>query len=409
MFSVAEKRELSAAVGRFVGDLEPGRLSMSDASAWLADVVRMRAQLASAELALTARVAEGREWARAGDRSPAHYVARTAGVSLGEASSKLEAAQRLGDLPVASEALARGQVSETQFRHIADAAAVAPGAERDLVELAQRDTVTGLRRECARAKSAGLNAQQLHDRAHATRRLRHRRDDEGAFVMEVRTTATAGAEVVAALQHFQADVFRTARAEGRREAFEAYAADALVAMARAAMSGGPNRKRPRGGSDAKVIVRVDHTALVRGHTEPGEVCEISGVGPIPVSAVGQLLDEGAFLAAVVTKGVDVLNVAHLGRRFTAHQRTALELRDPECTVLGCSRTVGLEIDHRTEWATTHETKVDDADRLCPKHHDLKTYNDWALEPGSGKRRMISPLAGVPPTPPLDRPQLLDTG
>ena len=408
MFSSAEKQELSAAIGRFVGQLEPGRLSMSDASSWLADVVRMRAQLASAELALTARVAEGREWARDGDRSAAHFLARTAGVSLGEASSKLDAAQHLRDLPFATHALAQGDVSETQFRHIADAARVAPAAERDLVELAQRETVTGLRRECARAKAAGLNAQQLHDRAHAGRRLRHR-CDEGAFVLELRTTTAAGAEVVAAVQHFQQEVFRTARAQGRREAFEAYAADALVAMARAAMSGGPGRKQAKGGSDAKVIVRVDHTALVRGHAEPGELCEISGVGPVPVSAVDRLLNEGAFLAAVITKGVDVLNVAHLGRQFTAHQRTALEFRDPECTVLGCCRTVGLERDHRTGWADTHVTRVDDADHLCPHHHDLKTYNGWALEPGTGKRRMVSPLAGVGPAPPIDHPELFDTG
>ena len=126
MFSTAEKRGLSTAIGRFVGDLEPGLLSMSDASAWLADVTRMRSQLASAELALTARVAEGREWAREGDRSPAHFLARTAGVSLGEASSKLDAAQRLRDVPIATQALARGDVSETQFRHIADASRVAP-------------------------------------------------------------------------------------------------------------------------------------------------------------------------------------------------------------------------------------------------------------------------------------------
>jgi len=407
MFSTAEKRELSTAIGRFVGDLEPGLLSMSDASAWLADVTRMRSQLASAELALTARVAEGREWAREGDRSPAHFLARTAGVSLGEASSKLNAAQRLRDVPIATQALARGDVSETQFRHIADAARVAPAAERDLVELAQRETVTGLRRECARAKAAGLNAQQIHDGAHATRRLRHRCDDDCAFVLEVRTTAAAGAEVVAAVQHFQQEIFRTARRDGRREAFEAYAADALVALARAAMSGGPGRKQAKGGSDAKVIVRVDHAALARGQAEPGELCEISGVGPVPVSAVDRLIDEGAFLAAVVTKGVDVLSVAHLGRQFTAHQRTALEFRDPECTVLGCNRTIGLERDHRTNWADTHVTRVDDADHLCQHHHDLKTYNGWALEPGSGKRRMVSPLPGVSPAPPIDHPELFE--
>ena len=30
---------------------------------------------------------------------------------------------------------------------------------------------------------------------------------------------------------------------------------------------------------------IDHTALIRGHTEPGEKCEIAGVGPVPVATV----------------------------------------------------------------------------------------------------------------------------
>ena len=38
-------------------------------------------------------------------------------------------------------------------------------------------------------------------------------------------------------------------------------------------------------------VRVDHSAFLRGHTEAGEVCEIAGVGPIPVSVAQRLADD----------------------------------------------------------------------------------------------------------------------
>ncbi len=409
MFSPAEIKELSTTVERFVGDLEPGRLSMADASGWLTDVVRMRSQLASAELSLSARVAEGREWAKEGDKSPAHFLARTAGVSLGEASSKLDAARQLRDLPVASEALAAGRVSETQFRHIAEAAKTAPDAERHLVDTAERETVISLRRECARAKAVGLNAQQQHDRVHASRRFRHHTSDDGAFVAELRTTPEAGAELLAAIGHYQQDIFRTARRDGRREPFDAYAADAFVAMARAAMSGGATGKTATGGSDAKIIMRVDQTAYFRGHTTPGELCEITGIGAVPVSTLDRFLTEGAFLAAVVTKGVDVHTVAHLGRGFTAPQRTALEFRDPECAVIDCPRTEGLERDHRTNWADTHHSAVDDADRLCDHHHDLKTYQGWALESGTGKRKLLSPDQHKRASGGTDPPALFDTG
>ena len=60
----------------------------------------------------------------------------------------------------------------------------------------------------------------------------------------------------------------------------------------------------------------------------GEVCEIAGLGPVPVSFVRELIDSGdPFLAAVVTVGVDVLNVVHPGsqahRPSTERPRKAL--------------------------------------------------------------------------------------
>jgi hypothetical protein len=141
-------------------------------------------------------------------------------------------------------------------------------------------------------------------------------------------------------------------------------------------------------SPAKVIVRVDLSALRRGTTVPGEVCEIAGFGPISVAEAMRHMND-AFLALVCTKGKDVINVVHLGRQFTEHQKTALEWRDPECPVKGCSSTVRLERDHREDWADTYVTRVPAADRLCHHHHQLKTAG-WRLEDGTGKRRLLPP-------------------
>lgn len=87
-----------------------------------------------------------------------------------------------------------------------------------------------------------------------------------------------------------------------------------------------------GGANTKVIVRIDHTALLRGHAQAGETVEVAGLGPVPVATVQALMDD-AFVAAVVTRGHDVVNAAHLGRGVNAHQRTALEAihrRCPRC-------------------------------------------------------------------------------
>ena len=87
--------------------------------------------------------------------------------------------------------------------------------------------------------------------------------------------------------------------------------------------------------------------------------------------------DDAFLAAVVTKGDDVQSVAHLGRRFTAKQRTALQWQDPICARKGCSNRLRLEYDHFDDWATTHTTRVPAAKRFCHPCHELKSHG-WQV-------------------------------
>ena len=139
-------------------------------------------------------------------------------------------------------------------------------------------------------------------------------------------------------------------------------------------------ERTSRGSDVKTVIRIDHTAYTRGHTQPGETCEIIGVGPIPVT-VARAMSVDAFHAAVITRGVDIVNVAHLGRAVTAEQRTALQLRDPTCVVPGCTTSHGLEIDHTTSatgWAHTRRTTLNELARLCHHHHQQKTHHGYTL-------------------------------
>ncbi|MGH9279996.1 MAG: hypothetical protein ACRD12_18095 [Acidimicrobiales bacterium] len=156
------------------------------------------------------------------------------------------------------------------------------------------------------------------------------------------------------------------------------------------MCGPGDAPAKRSSAPAKVIVRVDLGALLRGYPVDGEVCEIAGYGPVAVSAVRGMIDSGdPFLAAVVTDGEAVVGVAHLGRRPTARQRTALEWLYPTCAVEGCS-SAAREIDHRVDWAKTKITIFDLLDRYCRHHHHLKTVEGWALVPGRGKRAFVPP-------------------
>lgn len=155
-------------------------------------------------------------------------------------------------------------------------------------------------------------------------------------------------------------MFEEARLAGGRESQEAYLADALVALAEE----GPGKNgKAAAGPRATIHVRVDHAALVRGYQERDETCEIPGVGPIPV-ATARALASDAILSAVVTKGVDVKAVAHLGRTIPARLRTALEARDSECVVPGCHNRRRLEIDHIEPFAEGGPTSLDNLVRLC---------------------------------------------
>jgi hypothetical protein len=288
-------------------------------------------------------------------------------------------------LPAVDAAARAGALSPQQTAAVADAAAVDASAADRLLEKAATSSLGELREECARVKAAALpDAEARRAKIHAERFLRTWSDAEGGWNLRMRDNPEVGAQIMAALLAIRDRLFRAARKEGRPEPSEAYAADALAELART-----PGPLPARGG--AKVIVRVDLPALLRGRAVEGEACELAGFGPVAVSAVRELLDTGdPFLAAVVTDGEAVVGVAHLGRRPTARQQSALEWLYPTCAAEGCAASTWLETDHRVEWATSHMTVLDLLDRLCSHHHDLKSLDGWRLVEGRGKRPFVPP-------------------
>ena len=317
---------------------------------------------------------------------------------MGQAGEVLDTARRLGSLPAVAAAARAGELSAPQASAVAAAATADPSAERRLLDKAQRSSLAELREECARTRAAAEPDAEARRRAiHAGRFLRTYTDSEGAWNLRMRDNPEVGAGIMAGVDAIRHRLFRAARVEGRREGAEAYAADALAELATGA--GGVRAAR------AKIIVRVDLRALLRGRVAGGEVCEVAGFGPVAVSAVRDLLDTAdPFLAAVVTRGEQVVGVAHLGRRPRASQQTALEWLYPTCAVEGCSAATWLQIDHRVDWAASHVTVVDLLDRLCSHHHDRKSLDGWALVPGRGKRPFVAPDDSRHPRHGLDPPR-----
>ena len=133
------------------------------------------------------------------------------------------------------------------------------------------------------------------------------------------------------------ELFKAGYRDGQRETREAYCADALVEMARRAREGqaATPRRAARKSPRFLALVRADLDALVRGRAEGDEVCEIPGVGPVPATRLRELLDD-SIIKVVMTKGVAVANVTHLGRGPTAAQKLALLWTQPVCEVGGAA-------------------------------------------------------------------------
>ena len=234
--------------------------------------------------------------------------------------------------------------------------------------------------------TAGQDLATIEKRIHAKRCLRRYRGAEGAEHLHATGTTATMARIDAALKPIVDQIFKHARTEGIRDPLEAYLYDALVELA----------DRPAGDQPAPQqrirhlgVLRIDWEALIRGCTQPGETCEIAGLGPISVDAAREMLGE-SILKLVITHGVDVVNVTHLGRGPNLAQKIALLWQQPTCSRQGCNRRARLEYDDREEYRKVRCTTIGNTDPLCDPDDDLKTYQAWELVEGKGKRPMVPP-------------------
>jgi hypothetical protein len=351
---------------------------------------RLERLVVSAKTLLARQVEATASYRRDGCRSPEEQLAKLGGTTMREARAVLATSKHLAELPKTVDALRRGELSASQVEAVASAAVCKPDAEGRLLALAATTNVHELREECQRTRrQADPDPDATHRRIHRERSVRQYTDAEGAWNCHVRGTPERGAAFMAALDEIVDDVFKTARSEDRREPREAYAFDALMTMAERATTQAPAPKQqPRPNPRFMALLRADLAALVRGEVADGELCEIAGVGPVPVSVARDLLGD-AILKLVITNGVDVANVVHLGRGPTVAQKIALLWASPKCANEACSGTF-VQIDHRDPWARTRHTTLAELDPLCTHCHGLKTHRNWALIEGNGRRAFVAP-------------------
>ncbi len=387
-----------------VSDLDPERLNGADAARLLEAFAELERLASAGKLLSARRVESSNVWRRSGHRSAAAHVAEATGTGIGPAMTALETARHLGSLPATDQAVRQGRLSESQVKEIAGAAILQPESEQSLVDAAGQQPLSVLKLRCKRVRAAGQDPRGSYEAVRRSRFFRNWVEDSGAIRLDARLTPDEGARLLASVEAETTRLVTEARRAGVDEPRRALAADALVGLASGRSSTGagadrhsgtgptaePAGRRTRGSGGASagarrtseptsvVHVRVDHAALVRGHVEGNELCEIPGVGPIPVE-VARRLALDSVLNVLVTDGVDVTTVARTGRTIPTALRRALEERDPACVVPGCDTGDRLEIDHLVPFADGGETSLANLARLCHWHHYLKTHHGHRLE------------------------------
>ena len=96
------------------------------------------------------------------------------------------------------------------------------------------------------------------------------------------------------------DLFTPADPDDPAQAADGDRTATTAAAAPASKQG--RRPKKLAGSPLRVMIRVDFDALLRGVALEGELCEIAGYGPVPVSLVEDLLaTKNPFIIGILTK------------------------------------------------------------------------------------------------------------
>jgi hypothetical protein len=227
-----------------------------------------------------------------------------------------------------------------------------------------------------RAAAAGNDAERAK-KIHDNRALRIWQDADGAGRIEIKGPSPVIARFRAMLQPHREAAFREARRDGRRESADAIAFDGLVHWLDARANSTPKSRRRRRNPDAEVIILLDAAALRRGHTEPGEICEIceiAGLGPVPVATAREVPGD-ALLRIVIKDGVDIRTVVHAKRTINEVLQTALIALDWQCSTPTCPNTRQLERDHVEAICLGGWTALSQLDLKCRSCHQDKTKDD----------------------------------
>jgi hypothetical protein len=378
----SEMAEVDTVLSRLralVRTLEPAGLLGHEAMALAKGLGEIEKVVASGLALLSPRVIETGAFAQEGHASAPEWLGSLTGTSWASAKGRLAAAERAAVVPELKEALLAGSLSGPELGVVTKAQAADPESLGTLLGLV--GTGASHHELCASAQAATAAARSRENeratraRIEATRRCRVHQVEGGGIRGEFFCSEAAWSRVGPRLDAATKARWRAAGASSA-DSYAAHRLDALLDLL--GTSGSVD-----GSARPEVLVIVDATALARGTTSTGEICEIDGIGPVPVETAIELLGEGS-LRYLVKEGKDIRCVTSASRDQARRTHAAIVARDRVCVVPGCGQHLGLETDHCVvDFSADGPTTYANLARLCPEHHALKTYGKWKLGGSAG--------------------------
>jgi len=354
-------------------DLEPQLLAAPAARARMRRYARLRNLLDYCVTAVSPRL------------SSAEEVARTTGTSLPKAKEVVATGRVMAKSDELASEMQYGHISLDQAATIAPAVAVAPGSAGDLLKVAQHEGFHVLRDRSKAVKLAAEQHGDLFERQRKARSARTYIDELGMghihLCLPPRPFAaiSARAEAEAArLARAGKKATKQAAARGREpqapEPFERYLADAFVTMLSAPGTVKGRSKRP----DTVLLGSEGVPATGWTRVEPGEICKIPGVGPIPAHEAKEIARD-SIVNVVLTDGIELKHFKRWSRSVPTELQVLLELGEPPefdgVKCIDCGNRFRTEFDHVEPHVAKGAMSNDNIKPRCYPCHQAKTERD----------------------------------
>ena len=367
-----------------------------------------RIQAATYELLVMIRRFDEREGWGQGFKSCADWLNWRTGLAMGAAREKVRVARALGELPLLSAAMRRGEVSFSKARALTRVAT--PETEERLLDFARCATAAHVERLVRAWRRVDRIAEAEDDR----RRHEHRHldlwvDEDGMLVVRGRLSPEVGAVLQRALEAATDRLYHDAEDKtgllasdpacgssgvmtvGQRRA------DALGLLAESALA---DLDRGTAGDRYQVVVHVDEEALA-AQSDSGQAALEDGVH-ISAGTSRRIACDASMVVMRHDRDGRVLDVGRKTRTIPPAIRRALTARDRRCRFPGCGSR-HCDAHHVRHWADGGATRLDNLLLLCRFHHRVVHEDGFTVElRDNGDIRFFwpdgRPLRDAPPAP-----------